>query len=234
MVVFTLCSVVWGRSALWSVVFRVGTCWVPRVTSIVVLLCCAMFPGVLVLCRAFCGAALCRGVRFCVLRWGWFGVGLCLGVLCGAVSCGVVACLVAFRCGALLCGLLRCVVLLLLILVSCEWFLFCGVVVVLWHGLWPFLLLCGFLMACSVGTLVARHCCVVWRRVTCCCVLSPCRMVLVLCRGVMRVVLSCRVVVRWVVCLCVAFGIVTRCCVLLLGGVLHCVACCVALSRILV
>ena len=35
-----------------------------------------------------------------------------------------------------------------------------------------FPLLCGLLLACFVGMLVARHCCVVWRRVTCCFVLS--------------------------------------------------------------
>ena len=169
-VVFTLCGVVWRGSASWCVVFRDGTWWVPRVTSIVVLPCCAMFPCVLVLCRAFRGAALCRGVQLCVLRWGWFGVGLCLVVLCGAVSCGVVACLVAFSCGALPCGLLRCVVLLLSIVVGFDGFSFCSVV--LWHFLSPFSLLCGFLMACCfVGTLVARHCCVLWRCVMCCCLL---------------------------------------------------------------
>ena len=232
MVVFTLCGVVWGRSASLCVVFRVGTWWVPPVTSIVLLLCCAVFPCVSVLCRAFRGAALCRGVRSCVLRWGWFGVRLCLVVFCGAVSCCVMACLVAFYCGALPCGLLRCVVLLLLILVGFDGFSFCGVV--LWHVLWLFSLLCGLLMASFVGTLLARHFCVVWRQVMCYCVLSCCRMVPVLCRGVTRVVLPCRVMVRWVVCWCVAFGIVTRCCVLLLGGLLHCVACCVALWRIVV
>ena len=145
-VVFTLCGVVWGCSASWCVVFRVGTWWFPRVTSSVLLLCCAVFPCVLVLCRAFRGAALCRGVRLCVLRWGWFGVGLCHVVLCGAVSCGVVVCLVAFRCGALPCDLLRTVVLLLLILVGFDGFWFCGVVC--WHVLWPLSLLYGFLMAC--------------------------------------------------------------------------------------
>ena len=140
-VVFRLCGVVWVRSASWCVVFRVGTWWVPRVTSIVVLLCCVLFHCVLVLRCAFRGARLWRGVRSCVLRRGWFDVGLCPVVLCGAMSCGVVACLVAFRCGVLPCGLLRCVVLLLLILVGFDVFLFCGVV--LGHVLWSFLLLCG-------------------------------------------------------------------------------------------
>ena len=141
-VVFTLCSLVWRRSVSWCAVFCVCTWWVPRVTSIVLLLCCAVFPCVLVLCCAFRGAASCPGVRYCVLGWGWIGVGLCLVVLCGAVSCGVVACLVAVRCGALPCGLLRCVVLLSLILVYFEGFSFYGVV--LWHVLWPLSLLGGY------------------------------------------------------------------------------------------
>ena len=163
--VFTFCGVVWGCSASWCVVFRAGTWWVQRVTSIVVLPCCAVFACVLVLCCVFCCAALCRGVRFCVLRWGWFGVGFCLVVLCR-----VVACLVAFRCGALPCGLLRCVVLLLLTMVGFDGFSFCGVV--LWQFLWLCSLLCVLLLACFVGMLVARHCCIVWRRVMCCCALS--------------------------------------------------------------
>ena len=138
-VVFRLCGVVWRRSASWCAVFHVGTWWAPRVMSIVVLPCCAVFPCVLLLWRSFRGAALCCGVRYCLLRWGWVGVGLCLVVLCGAVSCGVVACLVAVRCGALPCGLLRCVVLLLLIFVGFDGFLFCGAF--LWYVLWLFSLL---------------------------------------------------------------------------------------------
>ena len=105
-VVFTLCGVVWGRSASWYVVFGVGTWWVPQVKSIVVLLCCAVFPCVPVLCCVLRGAARCRGVRFCVLCRGWFGVNFCLVVLCG-----VVACLVRFvvvRCLVVCCVVLYC------------------------------------------------------------------------------------------------------------------------------
>ena len=43
-----------------------------------------------------------------------------------------------------------------------------------------------------------------------------------------RVVLSCCVLVRWVVRWCVASGIVLRCCALLLVGLSRCMACCVA------
>ena len=122
--------------------------------------CCVVLCLLVCLCCVACffGAASCRGVRCCVLRSGWFGVGFCLVVLCG-----VVACLVVFRCGALPCGLLRCVVLLLLILVGFDGFSSCSVV--LWQLLWPFSLLCGLIFACFVGMLVVRHCCVVWGRV---------------------------------------------------------------------
>ena len=90
-VVFTLCGVVWCCSVLWSVVFRVGTWWAPWNTSVVVLLCCAFFPWVFLLCCVFRGAALCHGVWYCVLsRWGWIGVGLRLVVLCVAVLCHLV------------------------------------------------------------------------------------------------------------------------------------------------
>ena len=99
MVVFTLCVVVWGCSASWCVVLRAGTCWVPRAAPIFALLCCAVCCCVRVL-----GCVL-HGVRFCVLRRGWFGVGFRRVVLCG-----VVARLVAFRCGLSLRGLSCCVV----------------------------------------------------------------------------------------------------------------------------
>ena len=200
--------------------FCVGTWWVPRVTSIVVLLWCPVFPCVRLLCRAFRAAAFCRGVRYSVLRWGWIGVGLCLVVLCGAVSCGVVACSVAVRCGALPCGLLRCVVLLLLILVGSDGFSFCGVV--LWHVLWLLAYLSGLLMACHfVGTLVARHCCAVWRCVTLCVVVFYRDVVWLLYCVVALHVLCCRVasgcvglyvgvwrrvLSRGVACCCLAFG----------------------------
>ena len=128
-VMFTLCVVVvWGCSAPWCVVFCASTWWVPRVTSVFVLLCCAVCLSVLALGCMF------RGVRFCALRWGWFAVGFCLVVLCG-----VVACLVALRCGTLPCGVLRCVVLLLLFQMGLVGLSFCGVV--LWQFLWSFSLL---------------------------------------------------------------------------------------------
>ena len=98
-VVFTLCVVVCGCSALWRVVFCVGTRWVPWVAPIFALLCCAVCRCVRVLGCVF------RGVRFCVSRRGGFGVGFCRVVLCG-----VVARLMVFRCGLLLCGVSRCVV----------------------------------------------------------------------------------------------------------------------------
>ena len=214
-VVFTLCVVVWGCSASWCVVFRAGTWWVPRVTSLLVRLCCAVCLCVLVL-----GCVL-RGVRFCVLRWGWFGVGFRLVVLCG-----VVARLVAFRCGTLPCGLLRCVVLLLLFPVGLVglWFY----AVVLWQFLWSFSLL-SVVVWLIIGVLcwyvsgAVLHVVVFYREVVwflyfvVACVVS------------WRVMLlSCCASVRWVVRWCAASGIVTRCCVLLLGGLLFCVACCVA------
>ena len=157
------------------VVLRRVSCWYLVGPTGYVNCCVAVLCGVSLCACVVSRVSWCCFVSRCppfsVLRSDWFGNGLFLVVLCGAVSCGVVACLVAFRCGALPCGLLRCVVLLLLILVRFDGFSFCGVVS--WHVLWPFSLLCGFLMACCfVGTLVARHCCVVWCRVLCCCVLS--------------------------------------------------------------
>ena len=75
-VVFTLCVVVCGCSASWRVVFCVGTRWVPRVASTFALFCCAVCRCVRVLGCLFCG------VRFCVSRCGWFGVGFRYVVFC--------------------------------------------------------------------------------------------------------------------------------------------------------
>ena len=87
-VVLTLCVVVCGCGALWRVVFCVGSRWVPRVAPTFALLCCAMCRCVHVL------GCVSRGVRFCVSRWGCFGVGFRLVALC------VLAC-VAFWCAVL-------------------------------------------------------------------------------------------------------------------------------------
>ena len=115
-VVFTLPGVVWRCCVLWYVALRVGTWWAGRVKSIVVLLRCAVFSFVFLLRCAFCGAALYRGVWYCVLsRWGlgWRWVTPYFVVSCRVVSCGVVVCRVVVCCGVLPCGLLRCVVQLL-------------------------------------------------------------------------------------------------------------------------
>ena len=61
-VVFTLSAVVWRCSVLWCVALGVGTWRAPRVTSVVVLLRCAVFLFVFLLFCAFCAAALCRSV----------------------------------------------------------------------------------------------------------------------------------------------------------------------------
>ena len=69
--------------------------------------------------------------------------------------------------------------------------LFCG------SGCGPyhcFSLLCGSFFACFIGMFVACRCCVVWCRVSCRCVLSSGRMVLVLCLGMCCVVACCVVV----------------------------------------
>ena len=217
------CGLCWClRCAAWcGVAVRRGVpCFVLVLGGLHLLLCCAVFPCVLLLCCAFCGAALCRGVRYCVLRWVWIDVGLCLVVLCRAVSCGVVGCLVAVRCGALPCGLLHCVVLFSLISVGFDGFSFCGGV--LWHVLWLFSLLRGLLMVCClVGTLVARHCCVVWHRVTLCVAVFYRDVVLFLYCVEVLLLLCCRVasccvglyvgVWRWVLsrsvaCCCLAVG----------------------------
>ena len=87
------------RCASWCVVLRAGTWLALRVASIFALLCCAVCYCVCVLGCVY------RGVRFCVLRRGWFNVGFRCVVLCGEV-----ARLVAFCCGSLPYGVLRCVV----------------------------------------------------------------------------------------------------------------------------
>ena len=167
------------------------------------LLCCTVSLCVVVLC------CVSRGVWFCVLRWGWLGVGRCLVVLCG-----VVVCLVAFHCVVLPCCLLRCVVSLLLILVCFDGFLSCSVV--LWLFLWPFPLLCGSSLACLVGTLVVWHCCVVWRRVMCCCV--------VLC-SIVRSYGSCIVSWRYAWCVVVSCLGVLGCTLVCGVGYCHMVLC---------
>ena len=207
-VVLTLCEVVWGGSASWCVVFRAGTWWVPRVTSFFVLLCCGVCLCVLVLDCLFCG------VRFCVLRWGLFGVGFCL-----VVSRGVSACLVAFRCGTLACGVLCCVSLLLLFLVGLVGLSFCGVV--LWQLLWSFPLL-----SVVVGLIIGVLC----RYVRCAslfCRVAPCYMLLCsILRSYGSCIVSWRVLCHGVLCC----GVVLRCVGLYVGmrqqALSHGVVCC--------
>ena len=161
------------------------------VLCFLVCLCCVACFLVL-LCVAVSGFVCCVG-----LVWCWV-LSRCV-MWCGGVSCGL----------PLWCVALWFVVLCCFVVVHYDWF---------WRAfvlrrcfVWLFWLLRGLLLACFVGMLVARHCCVVWRRVMCCCVLSSRRMAFVLCRGVTHVVLSCRALVRWVVRWCVASAISTRC-----------------------
>ena len=149
-----------------------------------------------------------RGIRYCVLRLSRFGVAFCRVVLCG-----VRARPVAFRCGTLPCGVLHCVVLLVLFLVGLVGLSFGGVVVSLF--LWSFALL-----SVVVWHIVGVLCWYVSCAPLLCCV-APCYM------------FWCCASMRWLVQWC-ASGIVTRCCVLLLGSLLFCVACCVVLWRTIV
>ena len=93
----------------------------------------------------WCVMECCSCVRFCVLRWGWFGVRFRR-----VVFSGVVARLVAFRCGTLPCGVLRCDVLLLLFPVKLVRLSFCGVA--LWQFVWSFSLL-SFVVWLIIGVL---------------------------------------------------------------------------------
>ena len=167
-VVFTLCVVVCGCSASWRVVFFVGTRWVPQVASTFALFCCDV-------CRCVCVlGCVFRGVRFFVLRRGWFGVGFCYVVLCvvaRVVSWRVVlSCCVLVRwvgrwcvasgivlrcCASLIVGLLRCV--------ACCVAQRCLVV-----GCGLVFLVVGFVVVCYVSALrgvvvfvllVVPHCC---------------------------------------------------------------------------
>ena len=87
MVVFKLCGVVRHCSVLWCVALCVATRRALRVTSIAVLLHCAVFHFVFLLGCAFRGVALCHGAWYSVLSR---GVGLRHVASCGALSCFLV------------------------------------------------------------------------------------------------------------------------------------------------
>ena len=229
---FTLRSVVWRCSVLRCVALCVGTWWV---TSIVVFLCCAVFPCVFLLCCAFRGAALCPGVWYCALSsCGWVDVRLRHVVLCGAVPCHVVWWRVLWR-SVVVCCLVVCrVVLYGCLFVEVGGFpsvaLFCGTFRC--HVLSSIVLFFWY-VGCACLLCGVAPCYIVW-----CCVLSCCCVALSLCRGVACVVVLCYAVLRWVVCWSVALGTVTHCCVLLLGGwsrgVMFALMCCVVRLFVLV
>ena len=170
-------------------------------------------------CSVLCVVALGVG-------WGWVApccVAWCRVMWCGGVSCGGPLWCVALWFVALCCIVVRWLNLVVFVLRRCFVACFVALFVVAWF--FSGVLLCWFVSCASLLRRVAPC------YIMCCCVLPRCCMVLVLCRGVPCVVVSCFVVVRWAVCWCVALGIVTRCCVLLLGGWLYCVAFCVIVYR---